>query len=175
MYVNWNSDQPTVFQKRCNVLIISLYCMGKDHHTIKMIFEIRAQENTLDRLAGWQLGLAQTTVSQQWTCPSFMTHQAEQIIKMGRRCGKTFSNPAVWTKKEHTRSNRGTVTISLHIKKCGFENVTPDVFDIPTGADIQFTTPSVSELDNLPGSGTRGQTRTDYHQSASPKQWELPE
>lgn len=43
----------------------------------------------------------------------------------------------------------------------------PGAVDIPRGAGILFTTPSVSELDDLPGSGTAGQTRTDYHQSAS--------
>lgn len=36
---------------------------------------------------------------------------------------------------------------------------------------ILFTTLFVYELDNLPGSGTTGQTRTDYHLSASLPEW----
>lgn len=43
--------------------------------------------------------------------------------------------------------------------------MTPDSLDILRGAGILLTGPSVSELDNLPGSGTTGQTRTDGRQS----------
>lgn len=83
---------------------------------------------------------------------------------MGRRCGKPLlSGQRKSTQGQTEEQWRHPFTST----KCGFKNGMPDAFDVPRGAGILFTTPSASQLANLPGSGTTGQTRTDYHHSAS--------